>query len=159
MLKELHNSPCPSRVDKAIIIIGPELSYLSFEHTRSYAALRAANLDWILKPGYSLGGYILGCSQSLASCLRHSARIVPDLLCHCRLLCVVRRPFVVRDRKTSSLTGSENFSWHTEFITHRGIQLTGSDDFSWYTDLVTHKGPHWPFRCLDVTMILIPSTS
>ena len=26
-------------------------------------------------PGYSSGGYILGCSQCLASCLRHSARI------------------------------------------------------------------------------------
>ena len=43
--------------------------------TRSYAALRAAYLDWIVGPGYSLGGYILGYSQSLASCLRHSARI------------------------------------------------------------------------------------
>ena len=27
--------------------------------TRSYAALRAADLDWIVGPGYSLGGYIL----------------------------------------------------------------------------------------------------
>ena len=27
--------------------------------TRSYAALRAADLDWIVWPGYSLGGYIL----------------------------------------------------------------------------------------------------
>ena len=27
--------------------------------TRSYAALRAADLDWIIGPGYSLGGYIL----------------------------------------------------------------------------------------------------
>ena len=34
MLKELHNSPCPSRVDKAIIIIGPKLPFsnLSLEH-------------------------------------------------------------------------------------------------------------------------------
>ena len=28
-------------------------------HTRSYAALRAADLDWIIGPGYSSGGYIL----------------------------------------------------------------------------------------------------
>ena len=45
----------------------------------SYAALRAADLDWIVGPGYSWGGYILGCSQRLALCLRHSARIGPDL--------------------------------------------------------------------------------
>ena len=30
-----------------------------FENTRSYAALRAADLEWIVGPGYSLGGYIL----------------------------------------------------------------------------------------------------
>ena len=28
--------------------------------TRSYAALRAADLDWIIGPGYSSVGYILG---------------------------------------------------------------------------------------------------
>ena len=28
---------------------------LSFFNTRSYAALRAADLDWIVRPGYSLG--------------------------------------------------------------------------------------------------------
>ena len=50
--------------------------------TMSYAALRASNLDWIVGPGNSSGGYILGCSQCLASCLRHSAQIGPDLLCH-----------------------------------------------------------------------------
>ena len=30
-----------------------------FVRTRSYAALRAADLDWIIGPGYNLGGYIL----------------------------------------------------------------------------------------------------
>ena len=34
-----------------------------FEGTRSYAALRAADQDWIFGPGDSSGGYILGCSQ------------------------------------------------------------------------------------------------
>ena len=43
-------------------------------YTRSYAALRAADLDWIVGLEYSSGRYILGCSQRLASCLRHSAR-------------------------------------------------------------------------------------
>ena len=28
---------------------------ISFRNTRSYAALRAADLDWIVGPGYSLG--------------------------------------------------------------------------------------------------------
>ena len=46
-----------------------------FSLTRSYAALRAADLDWIVGLGYSWGGYILGCSQRLPSCLQHSARI------------------------------------------------------------------------------------
>ena len=32
--------------------------------TRSCAALRAANLDLIVRPGYSSGGYILGCLAS-----------------------------------------------------------------------------------------------
>ena len=30
-----------------------------FFYTRSYAALRAADLDWIVGPGYSSGRYIL----------------------------------------------------------------------------------------------------
>ena len=50
-----------------------------FTSTRSYAALRTADLDWIVRPGYSWGGYILGCSQRLTLCLRHSAQIGPDL--------------------------------------------------------------------------------
>ena len=31
-----------------------------FCDTRSYAALRAADLDWIVGPGYSWGGYVWG---------------------------------------------------------------------------------------------------
>ena len=33
-------------------------------------------VDWIVRPGYSSGGYILGCFQRLASCLRRSARLM-----------------------------------------------------------------------------------
>ena len=36
-----------------------------FEETRSCAALRAADLDWIVGPEYSLGGYIFGDCQLL----------------------------------------------------------------------------------------------
>ena len=32
---------------------------VSFYETRSYAALQAADLDWIVGPGYSSGRYIL----------------------------------------------------------------------------------------------------
>ena len=42
--------------------------------TRSCAAIRAADLDWIVGPEYSSGRYMLGCSQHLDLCLRHSAR-------------------------------------------------------------------------------------
>ena len=41
------------------------LIFHSFESTRSCAALRAADLDWIVGPEYSLGGYIFGDSQLL----------------------------------------------------------------------------------------------
>ena len=34
--------------------------FQTFCITRSYAALRAADLDWIVGPGYSSGRYILG---------------------------------------------------------------------------------------------------
>ena len=37
-----------------------ESDLYSFFRTRSYAALRAADLDWIVGPGYSLGGYVWG---------------------------------------------------------------------------------------------------
>ena len=55
-----------------------QLLYANILQTRSYAALRAGHLHWIVEPGYSWGGYTLGCSQRLASCLWHSARIGPD---------------------------------------------------------------------------------
>ena len=64
--------------------------FFTIMRTRSYAALRAADLDWIIMPGYSLGGHILGCSERLALCLRHSARIGPNLLCHPSS--IIRRP-------------------------------------------------------------------
>ena len=65
-----------ARTTKAIWTVNPDfgaippvklsrLNYLDldldsvFWNTRSYAALRAADLDWIVGPGYSLGGYIL----------------------------------------------------------------------------------------------------
>ena len=41
------------------MIASPSASFMSFSYTRSYAALRAADLDWIVGPGYNSGGYIL----------------------------------------------------------------------------------------------------
>ena len=43
-----HNFPVAIIINIIIIII----------ITRSYATLRAADLDWIVRPGYSSGGYI-----------------------------------------------------------------------------------------------------
>ena len=44
----------------SISIIDRFLTRIFLKKTRSYAALRAADLDWIIGPGYSSGGYILG---------------------------------------------------------------------------------------------------
>ena len=46
-----------------------------------YAFAFAFTLSHVRLPGYSSGGYILGYSQRLILCLRHSARIGPDQLC------------------------------------------------------------------------------
>ena len=37
-----------------------DTNILLFNSTRSCAALQAADLDWIVGPEYSLGGYIFG---------------------------------------------------------------------------------------------------
>ena len=47
------------------------MRYRCFLDTRSCAALWAADLDWIVGPGCSAGGYFLGCSQRLALCRQH----------------------------------------------------------------------------------------
>ena len=51
-----------------IAVISMAIIGITVIGTRSYAALRAADLGWIVGPGYNLGGYILGCSQCLALC-------------------------------------------------------------------------------------------
>ena len=49
-----HNlSYTPKSPTTSVYVIG------LFGVTRSYAALQAADLEWIVGPGYSLGGYIL----------------------------------------------------------------------------------------------------
>ena len=65
-----------SRLGRSSITLsfGNIIIIIVFIVTRSYAAQWAADLDWIIGPEYSPGRYILGCSQRLASCLRHSAR-------------------------------------------------------------------------------------
>ena len=52
-----------------------------FSRLQDYRVLESTRLD--RRAGIEFSRYILGCSQRLASCLRHSARIGPDLLCHC----------------------------------------------------------------------------
>ena len=42
-----------------VLLVIVILLNIAFCVTRSYAALRAADLDWIVGPGYSLGRYIL----------------------------------------------------------------------------------------------------
>ena len=41
---------------------------IAIKPTRSYAALQAADLEWIVGPGYSLGGYILEKNHDLEPC-------------------------------------------------------------------------------------------
>ena len=85
--------------------------------TRSYAALRAADLDWIIMIGYSLGGHILGCSERLALCLRHSARIGPNLLCHPSS--IIRRPLSTVRHPSSVIRHSPSVIRHPPSVIHR----------------------------------------
>ena len=85
--------------------------------TRSYAALRAADLDWIIMIGYSLGGHILGCSERLALCLRHSARIGPNLLCHPSS--IIRRPSSTVRHPSSVIRHSPSVIRHPPSVIHR----------------------------------------
>ena len=55
-------SPCRKKFDTSFLdfdIVYSHSQFLTIYITRSYAALLAADLDWIVGPGYSLGGYIL----------------------------------------------------------------------------------------------------
>ena len=47
-------------IDSQLEIRGQGQSAGTFMLTRSCAALRAADLDWIVGPGYSWGGYVWG---------------------------------------------------------------------------------------------------
>ena len=119
-------SQFPGRVN----ILG-DMAHWSFMKTRSYAALRAADLDWIIMIGYSLGGHILGCSERLALCLRHSARIGPNLLCHsssilrhlssvtCHLSSAVRRPPSTVRHPSSVIRHSPSVIRHPPSVIHR----------------------------------------
>ena len=48
------------KADNGLLELCQSILIYLFLLTRSYAALRAADLDWIIGPGYSSGGYILG---------------------------------------------------------------------------------------------------
>ena len=60
----------PCRLRRLVFFqIIPVFTLLPFFRTRSYAAPRSADLDWIVGPGYTSGGSILECTQRFASCL------------------------------------------------------------------------------------------
>ena len=50
------NAPIMRDYKEFVQILQILKDYKEFVHTRSYAALRAADLDWIVGPGYSPGG-------------------------------------------------------------------------------------------------------
>ena len=59
-MRLMSTSICPHDGGAALIARGVYLIFLIIYYiTRSYAALWVADLDWIVGPGYSSGGYIL----------------------------------------------------------------------------------------------------
>ena len=52
-LKLMSSTACQEQDNYQIL--GTGTKHLDILYTRSYAALRAADLDWIVGPGYSLG--------------------------------------------------------------------------------------------------------
>ena len=119
----------------------------TLKSTKSCAALQAADLDWIVGPGYSWGRCIWG---GLNVSLRASStQLRLDLTCFVihHLSCVVWHPLsVLRLTGGFPLTGSDG-----------GSQLTGSDDFSSMTEdpkwLKVMIFRHWrgiPADLLDV---------
>ena len=56
-LKLMSSTACQEQDNYQIL--GTGTKHLDILYTRSYAALRAADLEWIVGPGYILGGYIL----------------------------------------------------------------------------------------------------
>ena len=53
--------------------------FLDFVQTRSYAALRAADLDWIVGPGYSLGRVHSGINKNVTDTKRDRRGVTTDL--------------------------------------------------------------------------------
>ena len=142
-----------------------------FLGTRSYAALRAADLDWIVRPGYSSGGDILRWSQHLALCLRHSARICfvichpssvichPSSVIHCPSfdICHLSSPSVVHNlssvirllssvvRRPSSVSHLlSSVICHSSSVVRRLPSVTDEGiQLKW--SFFTNGGSNWPF--------------
>ena len=55
------NAPIMRDYKEFVQILQILKDYKEFVHTRSYAALRAADLDWIVGPGYSFGAFSKFC--------------------------------------------------------------------------------------------------
>ena len=66
--------------DNTIKLITNQLFLLKiFILTRSYAALRAADLDWIVGPGYSLGRVHSGINKNVTDTKRDRRGVTTDL--------------------------------------------------------------------------------
>ena len=97
--------------------------------TRSYAALLAADLDWIIGPGYSLGGYILGENHEkptwnhekpgITSCDKHAAST--DLWNEKVLILTNAGP------QLTFMTQNEKVPGINKNVTYLGSQLTFLD--------------------------------
>ena len=139
--------------------------------TMSYVALRAAFLAWIVRPGYSSGEYILGCSQCLASwsvvcrpssVIHYPSSVICDSLCVvcdpwsviCYPSCVICHPSPVVClmscviRHLSFLVCEPSSVIQHFFVTDGGFQLSGTYDFSWHTIFRLYWGV--PNDLLDV---------
>ena len=91
----------------------------------SYAALRAANLDWMVGPGYSWGRYILNVL------LRASGTQLV------MIFVTARRSQLTGSDDFPLLTGDPNWLEVMFFVTDGGSQLTGSDDFCYWRGIPT----------------------
>ena len=60
-----------AKVDAELQKVARLLLCYFFTSCVSFRRFYWTKVDWIVRPGYSLGRYILGCSQCLASCLWH----------------------------------------------------------------------------------------
>ena len=115
--------------------------------TRSYAALRAADLDWIIGPGYSSGGYILGENHEkptwnhekpgITSCDKHAAST--DLWNEKVLILTNAGP------QLTFMTQNEKVPGINKNVTYLGSQLTWEEGGAGISKNFTNAGSQLTF--------------